>query len=47
MPTIVEEWNCGCCVVGVPRTNHFEIKNVGGEGKFWILSEHEFNNEVH
>ncbi|ODN04997.1 Deleted in lung and esophageal cancer protein 1 [Orchesella cincta] len=41
----MEEWNCGCSTVGVPRTSHFEVKNLGGEGRFWILTEQEFNNQ--
>ncbi|CAL8138102.1 unnamed protein product [Orchesella dallaii] len=41
----MEEWNCGCSTVGVPRTSYFEVKNLGGEGRFWILTEQEFNNQ--
>jgi len=45
-PTLeTTEWDCGCSAVGNERSKCFDIKNVGGDARFWILSEEEFRKE--
>lgn len=43
---VVEEWDVGCSTVGNARIANFEVINRGGEGRFWLLTEEEFLNEV-
>jgi len=42
----IDDWDCGCCLIGKTNIQTFRIMNWGGIGRFWLLSEAEFMNEV-